>query len=149
MATSSKVDIRAIDELAVVKLAVGSSTVLAPGDLVDFDSGTTAAVAHSGDNSTFLGVAMEGSASGDVQEISIATRCKINIKVVSGSADAVIGDAYKYSAGANGTEWTVTKATSEGIMWALESISNGNYGLFLVDSHCLAGGFLFDTCTEG
>jgi|GEM_PF-1476423 hypothetical protein len=140
-----------VDTVSVVKIGVASATVLAKGDLVDA-SGATApeAVAHSGDNSTFIGVAMEGSQSGEVNEISVATRCKIKIKVAaSPTTNVIIGDACAYSAGANGTTWEVTKATSEGIMWALENVDYGESGLFLVDSHSLAGGFYFDTCTEG
>jgi len=149
MATSSNVEIVAYDEIDVVKVAVATATVLAKGDLVDFTSGTTVLTAHSGDNSLFLGIAMEGSETGEVKEVSVATRAKIKITVVSGSSDAVVGEAFKYSAGANGTAWTVTQATAEGIMWALESISNGSAGLFRINSAALAGGFLFDTCTEG
>lgn len=149
MSVYSNIVLRDVDEIDVVKLKVATATVLAKGDLIDYSSGTAAAIVHSGDNSIFLGVAMEGSESGSVAEISIATRCKILIQIVSGDTDGTPGAAYKYNAGANGTIWTVAIATAEGIMWALEPITAGSAGLFRVDVQALAGGFLFDTCTEG
>lgn len=147
MATSSNVSIREWSEIDVIKMPVGSSTVLAYGDLIDSSGGS--AVAHSGDNSTFVGVAIDGSESGSVAEIAVATKAKISIKLSSSYGNAVLGNACKYVAGANGTDWQVASATTEGIIWALESITAGNSGLFLVDSHSLTGGFLFQTCVEG
>jgi hypothetical protein len=150
--TYSNVVIRDYDPISVIKLPVVSATVIAKGDLIDAsaDTATTlVAACHAGDNSLFFGVALEGSESGEVKDISIATIAKVNIKVVSGSTDALPGDAFKYSAGANGTAWQVTKATSEGIMWALEPVLDTAEGVFLINSHALAGGFIWDTCTEG
>jgi len=148
MATSSNVEIREYELCGVVDLPVGSSTVLAKGDLIDSSGGS--AVAHQGDNSYFVGVALEGSENGSVSPIAVATIAKVYTKLAASPTTSVVfGEACKYSAGANGTNWAVTKATAEGIMWALESITYGNNGLFLIDSHNLAGGFLFQTCTEG
>jgi len=148
MATSSNVVIRDYEDLTVVKVGVATATVLAKGDLVDFTVSTSALTAHAGDNSIFLGVALEGSESGETKQVSVATRAKIKVKVVSGSSAALPGEAFKYSAGANGTAWQVTQATEEGIMWALEGVAAASSGLFYIDSHVLSGGFQFDACTE-
>jgi len=124
MAAHSNVRIRRDDVVGtkIVDVPVASATVFAPGDLVDLSGSTL--VAHTGDNSYFLGVALEGSPTGDISPISVARECVIRIKLVSGSADATIGKAVKYSAGANGTDWQVTVATAEGIMYRTGNFSN-------------------------
>ena len=116
-------------------------------DLVDFDG--TDLAAHAGDNSTFLGVALEGSESGDIHQISVATRCMVDVLLDASSAALVLGDGASRSSGSNGVNWDVTKNTVDGIMWAYENnIAASAKGIFLVDSHALGGGFLFDPLTE-
>jgi len=147
--TSSNVGILAHDEIAVVKLPVASGTTLAEGDLIDYSSGDAVAVTASG-NTAWVGVAMEGSESGEVFEIAIATRCIISIKVVSTSTDAATpGAAFTWSAGANGTDWQVTSCSAglAGRMWAIEPIAKGSTGKFKVDSSKMKCGFLFDAIT--
>jgi len=151
--TSSNIAILDVDETAIVKIGVGSSTTLAAGDLIDASGATTpeAVATSSSANTTFLGIALYGSESGEVFQIAVATRCRINIKVASTSSNLIIGDACKYSAGANGTAWEVTKCTSGsgGTMWAMENITAGNNGEFLVDSHLMKSGFYWDKINEG
>lgn len=149
MATYSNITVKRHNPVKVVDIPVASATVIAPGDLIDVSGSTGMAFVHAGDNSTFVGVALNGSESGEIRPISVARECVVEALLVSGSSDVVVGDAVKRSAGANGTAWSFTKATAEGIMWANESISNGNRGEFYVDSSALAGGFAYDTCTEG
>ncbi len=146
MAVKSNITILNVDPLGIVKVKVGSATVLAEGDLINFNG--TAAVVQEGNNPTFLGVAMEGSESGQTHQISVATHCIISALLVSGGTAGVLGDAYKRNAGSNGVDWSVDKATAEGIMWVYENnIAVGEKGLFLVNSHHLVGGILFDVMT--
>lgn len=154
MSTSSNVVIKEYDERCVVKLPVASATVLAAGDLIvaTADTATTlkaAALSAASLYNTFVGVALGGSESGQVENISVATRARIAIKVVSTSGAALVGDAFYYSAGANGTDWQVTKCTSgvSGITWALEAVDAGSSGEFLIDTHVMKSGFKFDAIT--
>lgn len=145
MATNSNIEILDYDPFQVMQVNIASATVLAVGDLVDL-SGTTdgVGVANSGANATFLGVAMEGSASGEIKPISIARRCWIRAKVATTAA--TIGKSYTYSTGANGTDWSFAPATAEGMMWAEEEIAVGSYGKFYVDTNT-RGGFLYEQQT--
>ncbi len=146
MAVKSNVTILNVDPLGIVKVNVGSADVFAEGDLVDFDG--TNLDAHAGDNSTFLGVAMEGSQTGDTHQVSVATKCIIEALITTNAG--VLGDAFKYSAGSNGVNWVLDKATSEGIAWVFENnIAVSTKGLLLIDSHVLVAGIFFDVVTEG
>lgn len=134
MATKSNITIRSIDALRVVKVEVLTGTVLAAGDLIDFDG--TSAVVHAGEGGTFLGVALEGSESGQIQQISVATIAMVSMLLDSGSAALVLGDAVDYSSGSNGVNWDVEKNTANAIAWCYEqSIAAGAFGLFLINSH--------------
>jgi len=155
MATYSNVKIRNFDPLAVIKAPVGSSTVVAPGDLIYLTGTTSGQVAKvmgtgsaaSSGNTHFAGVALVGSESGDISPISVATRAVINIKIASSGSDSDIGAAYKFSAGANGTDWEVTKATALAIMWAREYKSQGSYCDMMINASptLVASTKLFDT----
>lgn len=135
MATYSNVKIRNFDPLTVIKAPVGSTTVVAPGDLIYLTGSTSAQVAKvmgtgsaaSSGNTYFAGVALVGSESGSIAPISVATRAVINIKINSSGTDSAIGKAYKFAAGANGTNWEVSQATALGIMWAMEYKAAGSY----------------------
>ena len=155
MATYSNTIIRNFDPLSVIKVPVASATVIAPGDLIILTGATsnqvaqvvaTGSVSTSG-NTHFGGVALIGSESGSISPISVATRAVVRMEIDASGSDADIGAAYKYQAGANGTDWEVTKATALGIMWALEYKAQGSNCDMLIDIHCLKGGFIFDTCT--
>lgn len=145
MATSSNVVVKEYDELTVVKMPVASGTVIAYGDLIKSSSGI-AAVLDSSANTYFVGVALDGSESGSVASIAIATNAVVQLKVASTSSAAAVGDAFKYSAGANGTAWQVTKCTSgvSGITWALETIAAGSSGDFRIAANNMKSGFQFD-----
>jgi len=145
MATSSNVEIREYDAMSVCKLSVASGTVLAKGDFIKYSAGNAVAVTAA-DNTTFAGIALEGSESGSVAPIAVATRAQFYIKVASTSTAAAFGNAFRYSAGANGTDWEVTKCTSgvSGITWALETVAAGSRGLFYIDVGSLKSGFLFE-----
>ena len=141
MATYSNVDVRAYDEIAVVKVEVASATVVAKGDLIEYSSAGTVGSVFASQVDYLIGVALEGSESGDTDYIPVATRAKISAYAVDAG---YLGDAYHYTAGANGTNWTFTNGTTEGLMWALEDITASAYNLFYLDTHALKGGFLFE-----
>ena len=147
MATSSNITILNVDPLGIVKVNVLSGTVLAEGDLINFDG--TSAVVQEGNNPTFLGVALEGSEDGDSHQISVATIAVIDAKIGSSGTAGVLGDAYKRNAGANGTDWDFSKNATEGIMWVYENnIAQGDKGLFYINTHTLVGGSLFDVVSS-
>lgn len=123
-----------------------SDETIAQGDLLENSSGD-AQVVDGADNTVFLGVALAGRESDDDRDVPIAFRCVIEAKVVSTSDDLTAGDAVYYSAGANGTTWEFTKGTAEGIAWALEDISAGDTGNFLIDVMAIQASTLFDTVT--
>jgi len=150
MAVFSNIEVRAHDKLSEMRIPVGSSTVIASGDLIDYSTADTAAIVHYGANAAFLGVALEGSESGSANSIDVATRAKVYVEVATGSTTALVGDAFTYLEGANGTDWKFTEGyNDDGVMWALETVTAGNSGLFLIDSHQLTSGFLFKCVTTG
>ncbi|MDD5109540.1 MAG: hypothetical protein PHC29_08620 [Candidatus Omnitrophica bacterium] len=106
------------DPLNLLMLDVGSSTTVGFGDLIESTSGAAVAVDAAGDNATFAGVALDASESGETAKLRILTHGIVQLTVVSTTYD--IGDALKYSSGANGTAWVLTKATTgaDGIMWS-------------------------------
>lgn len=108
------------DQLNKIHVPVASATVLAPGDLVEYESGAITVVDGASDNVTFIGASMDISRNGDTAYVNVLARGRINIGCTS--ATSVIGKAMKYAAGANGTAWSVVAATSgaDGIMWSLE-----------------------------
>jgi len=123
-----------------------TSEVIAQGDLFE-TNGSGAEVVDGADNTIFLGVALAGRDADDARDVPIAFRCVIEAKLVSTSSDCTAGDAVAYSAGANGTTWEMNKATAEGIAWALEDITAGSTGKFLIDVVALQASTLFDTVT--
>ena len=136
---------RNMDNFSVPKKA---SEVIAPGDPIEVNSGS-AEVVDSADNSVFLGISAQGSEAADTRDISVYGVCVVKALLVGTSDAVVFGDAVKYSAGANGTAWSFTKDTADGIMWALESISAGSYGKFLVNYNLLKGAaLLFDVVSN-
>jgi len=153
MATYSNVKLRNFDPLAVIKCPVGSTTVVAPGDLIYLTGTTTGQVAkvmatgsvYTSGNTLFAGVAMDGSESGSITPIAVATRAVVGIKIGASGTASDIGAAYKFSAGANGTVWEVTKATALGLMWATEYAAQSAMCDMLIDTHTLTAGLLFDT----
>lgn len=108
------------DQLNKLHFPVATATVLAPGDLVEYESGAITVIDGASDNTTFTGCSLDISRNGDTAMVNVLLRGRINITCVS--ATSAIGDAFKYYAGANGTDWSVTAATAgaDGIMWALE-----------------------------
>lgn len=147
MSTKSNVTLRLIEDGGIVKVNPALADAYASGDLVDFD-GTDLTI-HTGDNSEFLGVVIDGSEVGQTQQIAVATICQVSAKVVASSAALVLGDGVSHNAGSNGVNYDFTKNTAQGIMWAYENnIANGDFGLFYVNSHVMGAGFLFDTLTE-
>jgi len=143
MATTSNVIIRHGEEseLNKIKTAVGSSTVLARGDLIELTSGSAVAVNAAGDNATFAGVSVDLSESGETVKVGTLLRGICKITVTSTTYD--IGDSLKYSAGANGTAWSLAKATSgaDGIMWSREYQASSVTTLEVQWDSFLVGGF--------
>lgn len=146
MATSSNVQVLHGDEISINKwnfpVTIATSGTIAPGDLITFETSTLDLVDAAGDNSKFLGVSLEYKVStyDDNATCEVLLRGIVNIGV--SSTTYAVGNALKYSAGANGTAWTLAKATSgaDGIMWCMEySASN------LTDADCYFDSFLVGT----
>jgi len=130
------------DQLNKLHVGIASATVLAPGDLVECTGGNAVAVDASSDNVTFAGVGLDYSANGSTAKYNVLLRGRGNVTVVSATYD--IGDSLKYSAGANGTAWVLTKATAgaDGIMWSLEYQSSAVTNLDVQwDSFIGVGGY--------
>src|SRR5574343_359867 len=108
------------DQLNKLHIPVASATVLAPGDLLEYESGAVTVVDAAGDNVTFAGVCIDLSRNGDTAPVNVLLRGRVNIGI--DSATTAVGTAMKYSSGANGTDWKLTAASSgaDGIMWSLE-----------------------------
>jgi len=131
-----------IDKWAI---PIESSTVLAKADLVETDGSGNAQAVDSAETPTFLGVSDAYSGSGDTDDLPVVMKCIIKGKMAAGES-ATIGKAQKYSAGANGTDWTFASDTAEGIVWALETISTAGSGKLMVDVRRLDVG-IFEVLT--
>ena len=88
---------------------------------------------------------MTGSEADDVRDIAVAIRAVIKVQMAAGQS-ANFGNAIAWAAGANGTTWTFTKTTTEGIVWALETIATASSGKALLDVVALESG-IFQTVT--
>lgn len=108
------------DQLNKLHFPVASATVLAPGDLVEYESGAITVIDGASDNTTFVGCSIDLSRNGDTAMVNVLLRGRVNIGI--DSATTAVGTAMKYSSGANGTDWKLTAASSgaDGIMWSLE-----------------------------
>lgn len=110
------------DPLNLVHIPILTGTVLAPGDLTCYASTTYGAVAMtaSSDNTSFRGLSLDYSASGQTDPIQVLLRGRCTI--TTSSATYELGDALKYSAGANGTDWVLAAASSgaDGTFWSME-----------------------------
>ena len=115
----------------ILEYPKAANEVIAQGDLLE-ENGSGAEVVDSADNSVFIGVAVTGSTATDVDPISVMIRGVIQVQLAAAET-AAFGGALKYAAGANGTDWTFSAATAEGIVWALEAISAAGSGKALVD----------------
>jgi len=99
-------------------LTISSSTVIAPGDLITCGSG--AATAYSGTPAGFFGVSKDLSRSGDTKNIGVFIRSVCTIGVASDTY--AHGNDLAYSAGANGTDWTLADAVAgeNAIAWSMQ-----------------------------
>jgi hypothetical protein len=147
MAASSNIKILTNEYhlLHVVQYPKKTSEVLAQGDLLE-ENGSGAEAADSAANNIFLGVCVTGSLAADIRDIAVMIRGVITVQMAAGQS-ASFGSALKYSAGANGTDWTFAAATAEGIVWALEAIGTAGSGKALVDVLALESG-IFETVTS-
>lgn len=122
MATTSNVRVLHgdADPLNKLHFEIASATVVAPGDLMEYESGAVTVVDAAGDNVTFVGVSLDLSRNGDTAPLNVLMRGRVNIGCTS--ATSVVGKAMKYATGANGTDWVLEAATSgaDGIMWSLK-----------------------------
>lgn len=126
MAYTSNVHLKYGDkgELNLLKfpVTIATSGTMAPGDLLTFETSTVDLVDNANDNDKFIGLSTEYKSStyDDNAWVMCCIRGICNIGV--SSTTYAPGNALKYSAGANGTAWTLTKATSgaDGIMWSIE-----------------------------
>jgi hypothetical protein len=146
MAASSNIKILTLPEkyLHVIEYPKASSEVIAQGDLLE-ENGSGAEVVDGAANDIFIGVAVTGSTASQIAPISVMIKGVIQVQMAAGES-ASFGNALKYSAGANGTDWTFAAATAEGIVWALEAIATAGSGKALVDVVALETG-IFETVT--
>jgi len=146
MAASSNIKILTLPEkyIHVIEYPKASAEAIAQGDLLE-ENGSGAEVVDGADNSIFIGVAVTGSTATQVDPISVMIKGVILVQLAAGES-ASFGNALKYAAGANGTDWTFAAATAEGIVWALEAISTAGTGKALVDVLALESG-IFETVT--
>ena len=146
MAASSNIKIltEPIKLLHAIEYPKKASEVLAQGDLLE-DNGSGAEAVDSAANDVFIGVCLKGSLADEVGPVSVMIRGVIQAQMAAGES-ATFGQALKYSAGANGTDWTFAQAAAEGIVWALEAISTAGLGRALVDVVALETS-IFETVT--
>lgn len=146
MAASSNIKILTlpVKYVHVIEYPKASSEAIAQGDLLE-ENGSGAEVVDGAANDIFIGVAVDGSASAEVEPIAVMIRGVIFVTMASGQS-ATFGQALKYNAGANGTDWDFATATAEGIIWALETLATAGTGKALVDVLALETG-IFETVT--
>lgn len=146
MAASSNIKILTlpVKYLHVIDYPKKTDEVIAQGDLLE-ENGNGAEVVDGAANDIFIGVAAGGAEADGPNTIAIMIKGVIEIQMAAGESLS-FGNAAKYSAGANGTDWTFAAATAEGIVWALEAISTAGTGKALVDVIALETG-IFETVT--
>jgi len=129
--------------LEVITYPKKTSEVVAIGDPMQDDGSAACEVVESADNTTFLGISMEASRAADVKPISIMIKGVIQAQVAAASSNAAtFGAAFSWTSGANGTDWTFSSNTVDGIIWALEPIAKGSSGKFMVDVLALESGII-------
>lgn len=108
------------DPLNIVHYGVASATTLARGDLVKCATGAVTCVSASSDNTTFAGLSCDVSENGETRDVCVLTRGRCIIGVSSSTYSH--HEALTYSAGANGTDWTLAAVSSgaDGLFWSLE-----------------------------
>ncbi len=123
----------------IVSLGKATTTdTFAQGDLIEADSQVgTCKVVNDAAGNAFIGVSMSTSlTTGLTDEICIAFYGVVEAYLASTSAAIYFGESVAWGAGANGTDWYMTKATSEAIMHCLSrTIAAGGKGYMLFDSY--------------
>ena len=147
MAASSNIKIltHPTNLLHVIQYPKKASEVLAQGDLLE-ENGSGAEAVDSAANNLFVGVCMTGSLAADTRDIAVCIKGVIKIQMAAGQS-LNFGNAAGWAAGANGTDWTFTKITAEGIVWALETIATAGSGKAMLDVVALESG-IFQTVTS-
>jgi len=130
--------------LHIIQYPKKASEVLAQGDLLE-ENGSGAEAVDSAANNVFIGVCMTGSLAADTRDIAVCIKGVLSIQMAAGQS-LNFGNAAGWAAGANGTDWTFTKLTAEGIVWALETIATASRGKVLLDVVGLESG-IFETVT--
>lgn len=146
MAASSNIKILTlpVKYLHVIDYPKKTDEVIAQGDLLE-ENGNGAEVVDGADNSIFIGVAAGGAEADGPNTIAVMIKGVIFVTMASGQS-ATFGQALKYNAGANGTDWDFAQAAAEGVVWALEAITTAGTGKALVDVVALETG-IFETVT--
>lgn len=146
MAASSNIKILTlpVKYLHVIDYPKKTDEVIAQGDLLE-ENGSGAEVVDGADNSIFIGVAAGGAEADGPNTIAVMIKGVIFVTMASGQS-ATFGQALKYNAGANGTDWDFAQAAAEGVIWALEAIGTAGTGKALVDVVALETG-IFETVT--
>jgi len=147
MAASSNIKIltHPTSLLHVIQYPKKTSEVLAQGDLLE-ENGSGAEAVDSAANNVFIGIAMTGSEASDIRDIAVCIKAVIKIQMAGGQS-LNFGNAATWAAGANGTDWTFTKTTTEGLVWALETIATAGSGKAMLDVVALESG-IFQTVTS-
>lgn len=136
MATTSNITILHYGDNKIDKWRIPKATstdVFAKGDLLEENASEKAKIVDAANNEVFLGVSDVGSANGDTEDMVINLKCIINGTMASGQTATITDNAVKYSAGANGTNWTFTNDQTKGIAWALEAFTAAAQGRMMID----------------
>ena len=111
---------------------ITSTEVIAKGDLVDItSSGYIYKMDAAGDNDTFVGVALDASASGETDNVTFSPKCIVEIDTTS--ADYLVGNGLKYTS----ANTLVDDGGADTIGWAWEHKSSATRLNVFIDAPAL------------
>lgn len=125
--------VRNSEQVALTKAT--TTDTFAVGDMVEADSKAgTCKVVNDADIGTFVGISQTTSLTGGLTDkIHISLYGVAQMKT---SGALYFGHAAAWSAGANGTDWTVVNAAADGMFHCLsEYIASGGTGDFIHDAY--------------
>lgn len=122
-------------------VALGKATTtdtFGRGDLIEADAQAgTCKVVNDAAGDAFIGVSLSTSlTTGTTDEIIVGFYGVIEAYLASTSAAIYFAESVAWSAGANGTDWYLTKATAEAIAHCLSrTIAASGKGYFIIDPY--------------
>jgi hypothetical protein len=108
------------------------------GDMIEADTKAgNCQVATTSDLNSFIGISMSVSlAAGTSDLINVALRGVIEAPLASTATATYFGNAVAYSAGQNGTTWTLTNTASKAMFHCLSKVlAASGTGIFLFDQY--------------